>query len=68
MIQQCLERVGFEKCQHSIGGYTLPEDLGKRISSILFGSFAEIIFHLSGKKFLFSGVSKTVLAFKEERV
>ncbi len=64
IIQQCLEKIGFEKCQHSIGGYTLPEDLGKRTSSILFGSFAEASFYLSGKKFLFPGVSKTIVAFK----
>jgi len=64
MIQQCLERIGFEKWKHSIGGYTLPGDFGKRTSSILFGSFAEALFYLSGKKFLFPGVSKTVLAFK----
>ena len=64
IIQQCLERVGFEKCQHSIGGYTLPGNLGKRTSSVLFGGFAETLFYLSGKKLLFPGVSKTVLAFK----
>ena len=64
MIQQCLEKIGFEKYQHLIGGYTLPGDLGKRTSSILFGGFAEALFYLSGKKFLFPGVSKTVLAFK----
>ena len=64
MIQQCLERIGFEKCKHLIGGYTLPGDLEKRISSILFGSFAEGLFYLGGKKFLFPGVSKTVLAIK----
>ncbi len=64
MIQHCLEKIGFDKCQHSIGGYTLPEDLGKRISSILFGSLGEGLFHLSGRKFLFPGVSKTVLAYK----
>ena len=67
MIQECLERVGFDKWQHLIGGYTLPGDFGKRTSSILFGSFAEALFYLSGKKFLFPGVSKTVLAFKEKR-
>ncbi len=65
MIQQCLERIGFEKCRHSIGGYTLPSDLGKRTSSILFGGLAEAVFYLSGEKFLFPGVSKTVLAFKQ---
>ena len=64
MIQQCLEKIGFEKYQHLIGGYTLPGDLGKRTSSILFGGFAEALFYLSGMKFLFPGVSKTVLAFK----
>jgi len=68
MIQQCLERIGFEKCKHLIGGYTVPGDLGKRTSSVLFGSFAEALFHLSGKKFLFPGVSKTVLAFKKSSV
>jgi 2-polyprenyl-3-methyl-5-hydroxy-6-metoxy-1,4-benzoquinol methylase len=65
MIQQCLERIGFEKCRHLIGGHTLPGDLGKRISSVLFGGFAEALFNLSGRKFLFPGVSKTVLAFKK---
>jgi SAM-dependent methyltransferase len=64
MIQECLERIGFKKYQHLIGGYTLPSELGKRASSILFGGFAEALFYLSGKKFLFPGVSKTVLAFK----
>jgi ubiquinone/menaquinone biosynthesis C-methylase UbiE len=64
MIQQCLEKIGFGKCLHLIGGYTLPGDLGKRTSSFLFGGFAEALFYLSGKKFLFPGVSKTVLAFK----
>ena len=64
IIQECLEKVGFEKCQHSIGGYTLPGDFGKRTSSILFGSFAEASFYLSGKRFLFPGVSKTIVAFE----
>jgi len=67
MIQQCLERIGFEKGQHLIGGYTLPSDLKKRTASVLFGNLAEALFYLSLKKFLFPGVSKTVLAFKEER-
>jgi 2-polyprenyl-3-methyl-5-hydroxy-6-metoxy-1,4-benzoquinol methylase len=67
MIQQCLERNGFEKCQHLIGGYTLPSDLGKRIASILFGNFSEGLFYLSLKKWLLPGVSKTIFAFKEEK-
>lgn len=64
MIQRCLERIGFGKCQHLIGGYTLPRDLGKRTASILFGSLSEALFYLSGKRFLLPGVSKTILAFK----
>jgi hypothetical protein len=64
MIQECLEKIGFGKCQHLIGGYTLPGDLGKRTSSILFGGFAETLFCLSARKLLFPGVSKTILAFK----
>jgi SAM-dependent methyltransferase len=65
VIRECLEKIGFEKCQHSIGGCTLPNHLGKRTSSVLFGSFAEASFYLSGKKFLFPGVSKTISAFKK---
>jgi SAM-dependent methyltransferase len=64
-IQQCLNRVGFERCQHMIGGYTLPKGLGKRMASSVFGNFSEALFYLSGKSFLFPGVSKTILAFKE---
>ena len=66
MIQRCLERVGFVKCQHLIGGYTLPSDFGKRAASIFFGGFSEVFFYLSFKKFLIPGVSKTILAFKKE--
>jgi 2-polyprenyl-3-methyl-5-hydroxy-6-metoxy-1,4-benzoquinol methylase len=68
VIQQCLEKSGFEKCRHLIGGCTLPGDFGKRASSILFGSFSEALFYMSGKKFLFPGVSKTILAFKKPSV
>jgi len=64
MIQQCLEKIGFRKCRHLIGGYTQPDDPGKRAASVLFGSFSETFFRLSKGKFLFPGVSKTVMAFK----
>jgi SAM-dependent methyltransferase len=64
-IQKCLQEVEFDRCQHMIGGYTLPSGLGKRISSSFFGSLSEGLFYLSGKKFLFPGVSKTVIAFKK---
>jgi SAM-dependent methyltransferase len=66
MIQHCLERIGFGEFQHLIGGYTLPRDLGKRIASILFGSFSEVLFHVSLGKLLLPGVSKNILAFKKE--
>jgi len=64
MIQQCLEKIGFQKCQHLIGGYTRPGGRGKRTASILFGSVSEALFYLSLKKFLLPGVSKTVMAYK----
>jgi SAM-dependent methyltransferase len=64
-LQRLLERVGFDSCEHFIGGYTLPNSLGKRLSSSFFGNLSEALFYLSGKKFLFPGVSKTVLAFKK---
>ena len=66
-LQRLLERVGFDSCEHFIGGYTLPYSLGKRLCSSFFGNLSEGLFYLSGKKFLFPGVSKTVLAFKRGR-
>ena len=66
MIQQCLEKIGFRKFYHLIGGYTLPSDPGKRIASILFGGLSEVVFYLSLGKFLLPGVSKNILAFKKE--
>lgn len=63
-IQRFLERAGFKACQHLVGGYTIPNSLGRRVASLLFGIFAETLFYISGGKFLFPGVSKTVLAFK----
>jgi 2-polyprenyl-3-methyl-5-hydroxy-6-metoxy-1,4-benzoquinol methylase len=63
-IQRLLKRAGFGSCEHLIGGYTLPDSLGKRIASAFFGNLSEALFYLSRKKFLFPGVSKTVLAFK----
>jgi 2-polyprenyl-3-methyl-5-hydroxy-6-metoxy-1,4-benzoquinol methylase len=65
-IQRLLKRVGFDSCEHLIGGYTLPESLGKRLSSSFFGNLSEALFYLSGKTFLLPGVSKTVLAFKRK--
>jgi SAM-dependent methyltransferase len=64
MIEKCLNRVGFEGCEHLIGGYTLPDSFGKRAASILFGNISEVLFYISKKRFLLPGVSKTVLAFK----
>jgi len=64
MLEKCLERVGYSRCQHWIGGCTLPEGLGKRIATSLFGGFAEILYGLSLKTFLLPGVSKSVIAIK----
>lgn len=66
MIQQCLEKAGFKEWNHFIGGYTLPREPGKKIASSVFGNLSEALFCLSGGRFLFPGVSKTVLAFKGE--
>ncbi len=66
-IEQGLKRAGFERCKHLIGGYTLPPELGKRVASLFFGGLSEAFFFLSRERFLFPGVSKTVLAFKGER-
>lgn len=64
MIQQCLEKAGFKEWNHFIGGYTLPQEPGKKIASSVFGNLSEGLFHISGKRFLLPGVSKAVLAFK----
>ncbi len=63
-IQRLLEKVGFDSCKHFIGGYTILESLGRRVSSCFFGNLSEALFYLSGKTFLLPGVSKTILAFK----
>lgn len=63
-IERCLDKVGFEGCQHIIGGHTLPKGLGKRAASSFFGNISEAFFYLSREQFLFPGVSKTILAFK----
>jgi len=68
IIEQCLERIGFERCQHLIGGHTLPSDLKKRTASVVFGNLSEVLFRFSLKKILLPGVSKTVLAFKKSSV
>lgn len=64
MIEQCLKRAGFKEWRHLIGGYTHPNEPGKKIASIVFGNLSKGLFRLSGQKFLFPGVSKTVLAFR----
>ena len=66
MIHKCLERVGFAQCQHWIGGYTIPKGIEKHLVTTLFGNLAEVLFFLSRGKFLFPGVSKTILAYKEK--
>lgn len=63
-LQLCLEQVGFEQCKHLIGGYTLPKDFWRRLTSMIFGGLAEFLFYLSGQRYLLPGVSKTVVAFK----
>ena len=66
MIQRCVDRVGFERYQHMIGGHTLPDGLAKRIASSFFGNLSEALFYLSLKKLLLPGVSKTILASKSQ--
>jgi SAM-dependent methyltransferase len=65
VIEQCLEKAGFPRHRHWMGGYTLPEGVGKRVVTSLFGNLGEGLFSLSGGKILLPGVSKTVLAYKE---
>ena len=65
-IQTCLERAGFKRCRHFVGGYTVPKGIGKRLATSLFGGLAEALFFLSRRKILLPGVSKTVLAYKME--
>ncbi|MCX8117383.1 MAG: class I SAM-dependent methyltransferase [Desulfobacterota bacterium] len=64
MIERCLKEAGFQGCKHTIGGFTLPKALGKRIASVVFGNVSEGLFCLSGQRYLLPGVSKTVLAYK----
>jgi len=65
-IQACLERAGFKRCRHLVGGCTVPEGTGKRLAASLFGGLAEALFFVGRGKVLLPGVSKTVLAYKGE--
>jgi len=64
-IQKCLEEVGFTGCRHSLGGYTIPKGVRKRLATSLFGNLAEGLFCLSRGTILLPGVSKTAIAFKK---
>ena len=64
IIERCMGKAGFKECRQFIGGYTIPKEQGKKIASVIFGNLSEVFFRLSGKKFLFPGVSKTILGFK----
>jgi len=64
MIEKCLEGTGFIRCQHRMGGYTLPKGIGKHLITSFFGNLGEALFFISQGKFLLSGVSKTIIGFK----
>ncbi len=64
-MADCLVRAGFDEVRHLIGGSTRPAGFGARAAGWVFGNIAEALFYASGKRFLFPGVSKTVIAFKK---
>lgn len=63
-IEQVLTLCGFSNMETVVGGYTLSPKWISRLPSIIFGVFGEIVYQLSGKKFLLPGISKTTVAFK----
>ena len=67
-IERFLLKAGFTNCEHFIGGYTLPEKLSDRLWSIICGTIAESLFFLSFQKYLMPGVSKNVIAQKQELI
>ena len=63
-MRRLLEKSGFGRIQHLIGGFTLPKKRVYRCSSVLFGRMAQALYAFSAGRFLLPGVSKTTLGFK----
>jgi SAM-dependent methyltransferase len=66
--KQTIERVltlsGLADIKTMVGGYTLSPIRINRWPSIVFGLFGEMLFRISGGKFLLPGISKTTVAVK----
>jgi SAM-dependent methyltransferase len=63
-IRQMVAQSGFVSVRNLIGGFTLPEKIFHRWSSIISGHMAQFLYRVSGGRFLLPGVSKTTIAFK----
>jgi len=63
-VEQFLIRAGFSNCSHFIGGFTMPDKFTHKMSSIIFGTVSEVLFHFSFKTYLMPGVSKNIIAQK----
>jgi len=60
-MQRMMIEAGFKDIHTVIGGYTRPAIKFHRYASIVFSRLAETLYHISGGRFLFPGVSKTTL-------
>jgi len=63
-MNRILTASGFSCIETMVGGFTLPPNRVNRWPSIVFGLFGEMIYRLSGRRFLLPGISKTTIAFK----
>lgn len=61
-IARLLERAGFERIEHAIGGATRPPRRLERAISRTAGALAEALERASGGRFLLPGVSKCAIA------
>lgn len=63
-IKALLDKMGFTGIKTMNGGYTLPARTLGRITSIISGQLGEVLYRMSGGRFLLPGLSKTTVALK----
>jgi SAM-dependent methyltransferase len=66
-MRTALGKVGFQRIETVIGGFTAPANLRGRLAGLIFGNLAETLSQLSRGRILLPGVSKTTIARKAEQ-
>jgi SAM-dependent methyltransferase len=66
-MHRALKKAGFTEVETVVGGFTAPPHLGGKLSGVIFGNLAEMLYQLTGGKIMLPGVSKTTIARKADQ-